>query len=106
MTTRNRTRFLPVPFHTGDRVQYFGAKQQFQGRMATVVRQIKSRGVVHVVFDGAEPANQRQFDAYPQGLQRWLSSEPATEPTDQGLQYVMPGCEKDRSRGSKQADLF
>ena len=30
----------------------------------------------------------------------------ATEPTDQGLQYVIPGCEKDRTRGPKQGDLF
>jgi hypothetical protein len=30
----------------------------------------------------------------------------ATEPTEQGNQYVMPGCEKDRSRGPRQMDLF
>lgn len=30
----------------------------------------------------------------------------ATEPTDQGLQYVIPGCEKDKTRGPKQMDLF
>lgn len=30
----------------------------------------------------------------------------ATEPTEQGNQYVMPGCEKDRSRGPAQGDLF
>lgn len=29
-----------------------------------------------------------------------------TEPTPAGLQYVMPGCEKDRSRGPRQLDLF
>lgn len=32
--------------------------------------------------------------------------ECATEPTPEGLQYVMPGCEKDRSRGPAQGDLF
>jgi hypothetical protein len=30
----------------------------------------------------------------------------ATEPTEQGNQYVMPGCEKDRSRGPRQMDMF
>lgn len=30
----------------------------------------------------------------------------ATEPTEQGLQYVIPGCEKDRTHGPKQGDLF
>lgn len=30
----------------------------------------------------------------------------ATEPTDQGNQYVIPGCEKDKSRGPSQMDLF
>ena len=30
----------------------------------------------------------------------------ATEPTEQGNQYVLPGCEKDRSRGPSQGDLF
>jgi hypothetical protein len=30
----------------------------------------------------------------------------ATEPTPEGLQYVMPGCEKDRTRGPAQMDLF
>ena len=31
---------------------------------------------------------------------------PATEPTAAGLQYVMPGCEKDQSRGPSQMSLF
>jgi hypothetical protein len=31
---------------------------------------------------------------------------PATEPTPSGLQYTIPGCEKDRSRGPVQMDLF
>ncbi len=31
---------------------------------------------------------------------------PATEPTEQGLQYVMPGCEKDRTRGPAQMSFF
>lgn len=30
----------------------------------------------------------------------------ATEPTPEGLQYVMPGCEKDRTRGPAQLSLF
>lgn len=30
----------------------------------------------------------------------------ATEPTAAGLQYVMPGCERDRDRGPVQGDLF
>jgi hypothetical protein len=30
----------------------------------------------------------------------------ATEPTEQGNQFVIPGCEKDRTRGPKQGDLF
>jgi hypothetical protein len=30
----------------------------------------------------------------------------ATEPTPSGLQYTIPGCEKDRSRGPVQMDLF
>lgn len=30
----------------------------------------------------------------------------ATEPTDQGNQYVIPGCEKDKTRGPTQMDLF
>lgn len=29
-----------------------------------------------------------------------------TEPTPQGNQFVMPGCERDKSRGPKQMDLF
>lgn len=34
-------------------------------------------------------------------------SESPTEPTPEGLQYVLPGCEKDRSRTRKaQLDLF
>ena len=34
-------------------------------------------------------------------------SEGPTEPTPEGLQYVLPGCEKDRSRTRKaQLDLF
>lgn len=33
-------------------------------------------------------------------------SNRATEPTEAGLQYVMPGCEKDRSRGPVQTELF
>jgi len=40
---------------------------------------------------------------------RWLidrGEKHATEPTEQGLQYVMPGCEKDKTRGPTQADLF
>lgn len=35
-----------------------------------------------------------------------LSKQAATEPTPAGLQYVMPGCDKDRSRGPVQMDLF
>lgn len=35
-----------------------------------------------------------------------VPAEPATEPTEAGLQYVVPGCEKDRSRGPVQMDLF
>ncbi len=30
----------------------------------------------------------------------------ATEPTEQGNQYVIPGCERDKSRGPEQPDLF
>jgi hypothetical protein len=30
----------------------------------------------------------------------------STEPTEQGNQYVIPGCEKDRTRGPTQGDLF
>lgn len=30
----------------------------------------------------------------------------ATEPTEQGNQLVIPGCEKDKTRGPKQMDLF
>lgn len=30
----------------------------------------------------------------------------ATEPTEQGLQYVIPGCEHDQSRGPEQMDLL
>lgn len=30
----------------------------------------------------------------------------ATEPTPAGLQYVMPGCEKDQTRGPVQMSLF
>lgn len=39
---------------------------------------------------------------------RYLSETPAflTEPTDQGNQYVIPGCEHDRSRGPSQMDMF
>jgi len=29
-----------------------------------------------------------------------------TEPTEQGNQYVIPGCEKDKTRGPKQMDFF
>jgi len=29
-----------------------------------------------------------------------------TEPTDQGNQYVIPGCEKDKTKGPDQMDLF
>lgn len=39
--------------------------------------------------------------------QNWVSSlHIATEPTPQGNQYVMPGCEHDQSHGPKQTDLF
>lgn len=31
---------------------------------------------------------------------------PATEPTPIGLQYVIPGCEKDQTRGPAQMSLF
>ena len=34
----------------------------------------------------------------------WI--EPVTEPTPQGNQYVMPGCERDKSRGPAQMDLW
>lgn len=37
---------------------------------------------------------------------RAIRIEFATEPTEQGNQYVIPGCEKDRSRGPAQGDLF
>lgn len=30
----------------------------------------------------------------------------ASEPTEQGNQLVIPGCEKDKTRGPKQMDLF
>lgn len=30
----------------------------------------------------------------------------ATEPTEQGNQYVIPGCEKDQSRGPAQGSLW
>lgn len=30
----------------------------------------------------------------------------ATEPTEQGSQYIIPGCEKDKTRGPKQMELF
>lgn len=33
-------------------------------------------------------------------------AEPMTEPTPQGLQFVMPGCEKDQTRGPAQMSLF
>lgn len=29
-----------------------------------------------------------------------------TEPTEAGNQYVLPGCEKEKTRGPTQADLF
>lgn len=49
------------------------------------------------------PATRRQFQAEIAAL----LSEAATEPTPIGLQYVIPGCEKDRSRNPKpQLDLF
>lgn len=32
--------------------------------------------------------------------------ELATEPTNQGNQFILPGCEKDKRRGPKQMDLF
>ncbi len=31
---------------------------------------------------------------------------PATEPTPAGNQFIIPGCEKDKTRGPTQADLF
>lgn len=33
-------------------------------------------------------------------------SPPATEPTEQGLQYVMPGCERKRDRIAGQTDFW
>ena len=42
----------------------------------------------------------------PTDWERARMPEPATEPTEQGNQYVIPGCEKDKTRGSKQTDLF
>lgn len=30
----------------------------------------------------------------------------ATEPTEQGLQFIIPGCERDNSRKPGQLDLF
>jgi len=35
-----------------------------------------------------------------------VKASPATEPTPSGLQYTIPGCEKDRTRGPVQMDLF
>jgi membrane protein required for beta-lactamase induction len=49
-------------------------------------------------------AQQRQSDEREQSL--YLSRLPATEPTPSGLQYTIPGCEKDRTRGPVQMDLF
>ena len=41
------------------------------------------------------------------GMQRKITRrELATEPTPAGLQFVMPGCEKDQTRGPKQLSLF
>jgi hypothetical protein len=37
---------------------------------------------------------------------RYGADEPVTEPTEQGNQFVIPGCERDKSRGPKQMDLF
>lgn len=36
----------------------------------------------------------------------WTTPIFHTEPTPIGNQYVIPGCEKDKSRGPKQPDLF
>lgn len=40
------------------------------------------------------------------GLLRPKAARPATEPTPAGLQYIMPGCEKDQTRGPAQMSLF
>lgn len=37
---------------------------------------------------------------------RPICDEPATEPTEQGLQFVIPGCEKDQARKRGQLELF
>jgi hypothetical protein len=38
--------------------------------------------------------------------QNWLKTQASTEPTSAGLQYVMDGCQKDRTRGPVQMDMF
>jgi len=102
-------------FKAGDRVEYLGkAKPELAGRTATVHRTVKSRKVVTILWD----ADGKLYDAWPTGLKHIEpttlgavlasldTSTPATEPTEQGLQYVIPGCEKDRTRGPVQGDLF
>lgn len=46
--------------------------------------------------------------AQPASIAEWWEAlrRPPTEPTPEGLQYVIPGCEKDHSRGPKQGELF
>ena len=51
------------------------------------------------------PAVTRELhDLHRETLRQWF--RPATEPTHAGLQYVMPGCEKDQTRGPAQMSLF
>jgi len=56
--------------------------------------------------DNAERADELVTIGDASGYETRVSLVLATEPTEAGLQYVLPGCERDKSRGPAQADLF
>lgn len=88
-------------------------------KIATALRNDRALPVyTHSKIDGMERTLivnnlQRWIDAPPfvrpgpNQLQRLIETYSfATEPTDQGLQYVAPGCEHDRTRGPAQMRFF
>jgi hypothetical protein len=60
---------------------------------------------------GLPDVTQEIYKANRETLDLMLSAKrdkrrPSTEPTPAGLQYVMPGCEKDQKRGPVKMSLF
>ena len=86
MKRKNKTVNIMRPFSPGDRVHLSGKvlHAEFRGLCGTVVRSVKSRGVVVIHCD-----NGKNYDAFPENVE--LLSVETRDPTVKYPKYYLGG---------------